>query len=587
MRRPSAFYPSLLLASALTLGLCASAVAQTPPASVDPSRIPAPAPLAPRQPDGSALPRLDLPDDGTLPPDADKVHFHLNTVTLDGNSVFSTADFEAQIASLRDQDVSLTQVYGLTQAITRTYREKGYLLARVVVPPQDVTDGSLRLQVIEGSISGYTIQADSPSIETALKPLAEKLIATAPITSDALERYLLLMNDLPGLTVKSVLAPAVDKTGAANITLIATRKRVAAAAGVDTYGNAYLGPERVSGNVLVNGLVDARDSLTLSTLVAPDHSELRYGAVGYNRVVGSEGTVVGVSASQADTKPTLPPALGGLLRPEGTATSLGVTVQHPLIRSRQISLSLDGALEASRNETTYAPGLGNLETRDDQRVVGGGTTLTIADRWQGYNQLQFGFRKGLNIAGASEKGDAGLSRTLGDPEFFKLSTEMSRLQGLYGPFSLLLGLNGQWTDDSLLSSEQFGVGGARYGRGFDTSEITGDRGFAGKAELIWQPNLDRYFDSGGDFTFDGAAFLSNIQFYTFYDGGMTWNTQRTTGQGVRNSLTSTGVGSRFVMLDRLSGDVFFAVPLTNMVASRALDKQDDWRMQFSLRATLW
>ncbi len=577
--------PSLMILCVPMAFAAPLALAQTPPPTVDPSRIAAPAPLPSlRDPDLGAL-RVVLPEEKTRPSHAEKMRFRLHGVSLEGLSVYTAADFDDLIAPIRDKEISLGEVYDLTQAITQRYRENGYLLTRVVVPPQDVTDGALHLQVIEGEISQYIIETDSESVRQALIPLAEKLVATKPLTSAAIERYLLLMNDLPGLTVKSVLAPAPDQPGAAVITLMASRKRTGGAVGVDTYGNAYLGPERINANLLVNGVIDARDSLALSTLVAPDHTELAYGAIAYSRALGAEGTVLGFSASKARTKPSLPPALGGLLVPVGDATDVNLTAQYPILRSRRLSISLDGALEASRNATDYAPGLGSLETRDDQRVIGGGTTASLADAWHGFNQLQLGFRKGLDIADASQKGDAALSRPTGDPQFFKLVGEASRYQALFGPFSLLGATQGQWTENSLLASEQFGVGGSRYGRGFDSSEITGDRGFAAKAELIWQPPLAQYF--GPLPAPGGAELLSDLQLYAFYDGGMVWSIEPAIGQPAHNTLTSTGVGSRFTLLDRLAGDVFFAVPLTNHVASRALDKQEDWRMQFSLRATLW
>ena len=564
------------------------ALAQTPPPTVDAARIPTPPVLPPARDGEIGKPRLQMPQDGVPSEQAGKVKFHLTSVTLEGNQVFSSESFRDLYANQLGKEVSLAEIYELGQQITQKYRDAGYLLARAIVPPQDVTDGKLKLQILEGDLSRFDIQTDSDDVRNAITPLAEKLIAEKPITSATIERYLLLMNDLPGLKVRSVLAPSPDKPGSAAITLIAERSRIQASAGIDTYGNSYIGPERLSANVIVNGLVDAKDALNVSTLFAPDHEELAYGALGYSRALDAEGTTLGLTASEVKTKPSLPLSLGGALKPEGEATNLGISVMHPFIRSRLVNWSTDGGLDFSRNKTTYAPGLSAIETTDDQRVLNLNNVVSLSDELRGYNRLQLGLRKGLDIAGASQEGEANLSRARGNPEFFKVTGEVSRLQGLWGPFSLLTSAQGQWANDPLLSSEQYGVGGQLYGRGFDASEITGDEGAAGKVELIWQPEttgINRWFSQS--LHASSTDILSAMQIYAFYDGGVIWNIDPVVGQDKRQSLTSTGVGSRFTLMDRLSGDIFFAMPLTNEVASRADDKRDDWRMQFSLRATIW
>ena len=92
---------------------------------------------------------------------------------------------------------------------------------------------------------------------------------------------------------------------------------------------------------------------------------------------------------------------------------------------------------------------------------------------------------GRDLSGASDDNEQRLTRLEGDPTFTKLNADIQRLQRVTSHVNLLLNVSGQWANGPLLSSEEFGIGGMFVGRGYDPSEITGDEGVSGKAELQW------------------------------------------------------------------------------------------------------
>ena len=148
-----------------------------------------------------------------------------------------------------------------------------------------------------------------------------------------------------------------------------------------------------------------------------------------------------------------------------------------------------------------------------------------------------------------------------------MNFEVSRLQPLVEDVNILVGAIGQTSfGDSLLSSEQFGLGGLVYGRSYDPSEITGDHGLAGKAEVQWN-------------AIDRVSFLSNIQFYGFYEGGAVWLERPLPGENKRESLTSAGLGVRLATWDSVAASIELSKPLTRTVAAEG-DK--DPRVFFSV-----
>jgi hemolysin activation/secretion protein len=148
-----------------------------------------------------------------------------------------------------------------------------------------------------------------------------------------------------------------------------------------------------------------------------------------------------------------------------------------------------------------------------------------------------------------------LSRPQATPDFTKVTIDASRQQPLTDKLGLLLAASGQYAANSLLSYEQFGFGGARFGRGYDPSQLLGDSGIAGKIEL-------QYTES------PGLTWLEMCQLYAFYDAGRVFDRGAgESGVSPRRSATSTGVGLRSNVTEWASGFIEFAQQLTSSAAN--------------------
>lgn len=172
----------------------------------------------------------------------------------------------------------------------------------------------------------------------------------------------------------------------------------------------------------------------------------------------------------------------------------------------------------------------------------------VVDDWRGVSLLTAEFAQGLEAFGASRAGDPLLSRANGRPDFSRINLGASRLQDLEGDFSLLAEAAGQYAFSQLLASEEFGVGGARFGRAYDPSEITADHGLAAALELRYGRELS-------------DPWLRSLQVYGFLDFGAVWRIDDASGDR-RQSRASAGLGVRFNVLEDISGALEVAQPLT-------------------------
>ena len=119
----------------------------------------------------------------------------------------------------------------------------------------------------------------------------------------------------------------------------------------------------------------------------------------------------------------------------------------------------------------------------------------------------------------------------------------------------MVSATGQASNHSLLSSEQFTVGGPTYGRAFDDGEVTGDDGYASVAEL-------RY---GGPV--DNNSVLQSYQAYTYIDYGRVVNRSVVVGEFSSNSVSSAGFGVRMNFHQDFSGYVELDKPMSKAPAS--------------------
>lgn len=533
-------WSALLLAGiAGPLPALAQAVPPVLPPSLDPNRLEQrfERPAVPQ-----SSPEIEMPAPEKAPPprDAERITLTLSEIRVDGNSVYDSDSLSALWRDKLGKPVTLADLYAVRDAITARYRNDGYVLSQAVVPAQRIRDGIVRLQVVEGYVDEVVVQGEATDRLGLLRRMGEKIKASRPLRMADMERYVLLADDLPGVAVKTVLEASPDTPGASRLTLTLERTPFDGFLSLDNRGTRSIGPMQVTGVASVEDQLGLFERTTAQGIVTPQIRELRFFDVGQLVPVDAEGTTVEYGVRRSWSQP------GDSVRPldlDSLTTSGRVAVSHPFIRSRTETLRAGFSLTI-RDSRTDA--LGDKLSQDRLRIVAANLSYDFADGWGGTNLLTAELSKGLDILNATQSGSATLTRSGGRSDFRKLLLSAQRNQPLGE--SLLLALSGeaQYSPDQLLSSEEYGLGGKQYGRAFDPSEITGDSGFAGRAELQYILPVQE----------DG---LDYAVAYGFGDYGAVYNYEGGTRHG-RRSLASTGIGLRFGVFRRIDASVELAKP---------------------------
>lgn len=517
------------------------------------------------------MPRVEVREAAITqaPAGADSIHLTLRNLKIEGASIYSEEELGRVFADKIGQDITLADVYGIAADLTRKYRNDGFILTQVVVPPQTIDGGQVRLTVVEGYIDRVEVRGEGSYVNDA-KALAEGYAQLVRAGSHALnvsqlERTLLLVNDIPGISARGILSPSDTTPGAADLLIVVQRDIFEGMVSLDNYGSRYLGPIQLGASAALQGLMGWNERFTGQVAYAPGDDlkdELSYVALGYEMPVGVYGTMLQLNGSYTNTEP------GYTLRQfdvDGDSRFVSLGLTHPFIRTRNFNLtgrlSLDG-----RNVDTD----NNIEPdrKDHIRALRAGGRVEFIDTLMNvaYNVFDLELGHGLDILNSSNDRDVRVSRPGADWDFFKMEAEYQRLQRVTSKVNLLLAVKGQWADEALWSSEEFGLGGVSYGRGFDPSEVTGDDGVAGKIEVQWsQP-----------FT---TNIVQNYQLFGFYDAGVVWDKDATTSKLKREELTSAGFGIRADFTASTQGGAFVAFPLNRDIATQ---KDDDPRFYMNI-----
>jgi len=393
----------------------AQAVAQVAPLQTPPQPLQRPAP-APPEP--GVIPAPATPGSTAAPAGAERVPISPTAITVEGNTVYAPSDLDPLIRPLIGKTVTAADIFQLAGAIQRKYRDDGYFLATVVVPPQRVADGRVRLRAYEGSIANVVVEGDvGPVIEQARGYLSKIGRGGQAVNLRDIERYLLLTEDIPGIKTRAILRPGKEP-GEAELAVELSRKSWDAYYALDNRGSRFTGPLQSFAQGGLNSFTAWGERIE-ATQFTTFSRESNYFQVSGSFLVGAEGARLRAWAAKGFVNPSGPVAAAGYA---GDLTLFGIGGAYPIIRSRQVNLSVNGGFEYYRSIVDANAGRLNAT---HLRILRLGLEGNYRDDLDGTNFASLRFGKGLGFLGASARNDPLMARAGSDPAFFKVQAEWS------------------------------------------------------------------------------------------------------------------------------------------------------------------
>ena len=483
------------------------------------------------------MPRLARPEASVN----SKPLFELREVSLTGARALSKDELATAYQPYLGKKVSEADLAAIAGAISDLYRAAGFHLSRAIVPPQDIKDGRIRLQVIEGGITEVALKGDGAE-QFGVRPLLDPVMAELPSRLATLERQLLLINGRAGVRIADTALEEIGvATGRFRLVVDLKTWHVYTAFGIDNLGSSAVGPWQAYATGAFNSYLLPGDTLALNLSTIPtDPRELAFGRLSYDVPVGTDGMRIGASALYSEVRP------GDIRRLFNDNTRTETVEIHGSIvplQSQRSTLTLTSAVNFSN--VSERDVFGTIY-QDHIRTVSLTSDYWLQDNFGGNNYFTLIWRQGLDIFGASHRDDDFLSRDGASSKFSVMDFWFTRYQTLSDAWSVKLSAAGQIASGPLFTSQQFYLGGAAFGRGYGSAEISGDNGVAGSLELRFDQKLN-------------FQYLTGYQLYGFADAGAAWNDGYRYTDGL--ALTSAGAGVRFFLGGDLRADIAVAVPL--------------------------
>lgn len=468
----------------------------------------------------------------------------LSSVRFTGSTIYTDSELEPLWSELRGEVITEQEAFEIAAAVTEKYQEGGFLMILAVPEAPDET-GVLPIQIVEGYVANVMFEGDDTSRHPLLLEYSKKIMASRPLKADILDRYLRLMNDLPGIGVMATLQPPPDPEGAETLILDVSYKSMDYLATLDNRGTRYVGKWLASVGIRQNSaLTGTHDQASVQFYTAvPDHDEIHALEFEANHPIGTEGATISTDLILSRVKP------GYLLEPidiESNYKELSVAISYPKIRLERESLWYFANFNYTNvNSNAFDGGVKLL--KDRVRALRFGLTYVKDNPWEGSNSASLELSRGVDIMGATDKGSPLSSHMDGSSDFTKLNLFMTHWQPLSADWAWLAEFDAQYAFDPLLSSEKIAFGGEDILRAYDSSLLVGDHGAALKLELEYSPITELFFMP---------------RWYGYFEAGKAW-IRESEFIDSSSSATAAGLGLRFEVTSYFSGYAEVGWPLSS------------------------
>ena len=515
----------------------------------------------------SSVPNLILPRAGQMPDNAAQTKFEFDDITIEGARAIPEADLLKFWPFAPGETSSVADVFAFAEDITSLYRNAGYALSFAIIPAQAIDSGRFTIQIIEGRLEGLSIVGNRVSdlVRGRILDGFSVIDPSQPTKIAELERFLLLVNDLPGITARGTISPG-ETAETSLLTLDVTQTRFDGGISYNNFLSESLGREATIIDLKAFNQWTGRDALHISLKSAPDIAVYRSSSVNYETYIGSDGLLFEASARESITRPKK----GDLVALDfsSVAYSQSIGIRMPWKRSRNSNVNIGAALSGSHTVSKN----GEAVTSEDKiRIASIYAEYDVSHSRGATTNMRLQVNRGMKALGA--RGD---SRANARPNFVTYELSGAHQNPLFtndsGSLIGALTFRGQSTGSAnpLLANAECSFGGQQFGVGFDAGALSGENCLLGSARITWQQNVRD----------QAAAFVGQAQYYLRYDSGQL-RQEGPLAAGEKRSLkaSSLGLGVQLVMRN---GVAFFLESSKQVTRSDDTKKRDKSRTHASV-----
>ena len=169
---------------------------------------------------------------------------------------------------------------------------------------QQIQNGTVYIRIHEGYIDKIQIEGPVRGPHKLLDTYRREILRSRPLRARDLERYLLLIDDLPGVSAKSALIPSEDKLGASDLTLTFKDKAFADHVSADSRGSEFSGSHQFPGEANTSSLSGEYKDEGIQGVMASQAEDFLFMNASTDLPVSQAGTRLFFSSSIIRSEPS-------------------------------------------------------------------------------------------------------------------------------------------------------------------------------------------------------------------------------------------------------------------------------------------
>ena len=513
----------------------------------------------PTPPPGQTLPPVPLlPEESTEKP-AGKIRVFVKDVHVVGNTVFSDEELTGVTEPFRNRTLTTEDLERLRLSLTLLYVNRGYLTSGAIIPDQDVKDGVITVQIIEGKLSRIDVEGNKWFASSYLRDRVARGVRQPVALAPVQERLQLLQQDQRIERINAELRPG-DQQGESVLNLRVTdRNPFHGSVEVNNYQTPLVGEVRGLATIIDDNLTGHGDPVRLT--YGQSRGAIPIIDAAYALPLNRYDTTFSPYYRRNDYKLVESPF--DVLNLKTNTEVIGMSLRQPVYRTvnDEVALMLVGehlfiqSFVFGNVPFSLFPGFQNgIATVSALRFIQEWTHRTLDT----VVALRSRFSVGLNVLGATINSDSSTP----DGQFFSWLGQGQAIKQ-FGDKLLNMQLLGrmdlQLTNSPLFPQEQVAVGGRFSVRGYREVTLLRDNVYLASIESrfpLWR----------------WASGEPMVQFAQFVDAGHGWNLGQNRAFATQpnanlpSTLASVGVGLRWNILpkDRANFEVYWGQRLNHV-----------------------
>ena len=466
---------------------------------------------------------------------------------VEGNRAVDSDELTEVLAPYTNKSLSFTELLQARSAITEYYTERGYITSGAYIPLQKLQNKTVKIQVVEGYLEDIQITGNkrlnsdyfSDRIETASDSLQREELLSA----------LQLLQQDPLITSISAELEAGTRPGASVLAVdVKEADSFKTPISLDNRRTPSVGSFRRQLAIDEGNLLGFGDNLFLaySNTEGSDAFDGSY-AVPFNARNGTLTVSGGLSSSEVVEEPF------NQLNILGDSHYYELSLRQPVIQTPTQEFAL--GITASRRNSDISSLLEQFDVPPSELSPGADesgqtrvSALRFFQEWTSRNNNEViaarsQFNLGLDVF------DATVNESAPDSRFLAWQGQAQWARQLAPDTSFLLRGGIQLATTSLLSSEQFGLGGLETLRGYRQDLLLTDNAAFASAEIRLPIFRIDQIDSV-------------FQLAPFFDVGTAWNNGEERNPET-NTLASIGMGLR-LLFNSFTARLDWGIPLVSV-----------------------